>query len=146
MNGRHELYGVWNQMKQRCSNPNTKSYPAYGGRGIKVCRAWSDSFQAFLDDMGPRPSPQHQIDRKDVNGDYEPSNCRWATRSEQDANRRDTMRLTAGGQTRTLTEWADLLGVDKRHIWARVKTLGWTEERALTEPFRKKRRTCESSA
>lgn len=80
-------YGVWKTMRQRCNNPNNSDYPAYGGRGIRVCARWDD-FAAFLQDMGRRPTNRHSIDRVATNGNYEPSNCRWADDFEQAANRR----------------------------------------------------------
>ena len=84
----HPLYGTWSAMKRRTSNPNAWDYKYYGGRGIKVCERWRESFEAFVEDMGEKPSPKHSIDRMDNDGIYEPSNCRWATPSQQLINRR----------------------------------------------------------
>lgn len=85
----HPEYGSWAAMIKRCTDPNHVGYGNYGGRGITVCDRWLDSFDAFVEDMGPKPTPSHSIDRVDVNGNYEPANCRWATPVEQRANRRD---------------------------------------------------------
>lgn len=89
------LYSRWSGMKKRCYNRKDKNYYLYGGRGIKVCAGWRDDFLAFLNDMGPLPSPHHTLDRIDVDGDYEPSNCRWADRHEQALNKRATAPRTA---------------------------------------------------
>lgn len=102
MNATHGMsdkpeYQVWQGMKKRCFNSNDlDSWPHYGGRGITVCERWRDSFQAFYEDMGPRPGPEYSIDRIDVDGNYEPGNCRWATWSEQNLNKRPRMRCFKG--------------------------------------------------
>jgi hypothetical protein len=85
-------YSAWTTMKTRCLNPKTAKYPDYGGRGIKVCDRWLTSFENFLADMGHRPSAEHSLDRIDNDGNYEPGNVRWATRSEQVQNRRVSVR------------------------------------------------------
>ena len=82
-------YVTWTAMRSRCSDPRNASYPTYGGRGITVCERWQNSFESFLEDMGERPSLDHSIDRIDNDGNYEPGNCRWLTRAEQNARRKD---------------------------------------------------------
>lgn len=118
---RHPLYGTWNQMKQRCQNKNNHKYHLYGRRGIKVCKRWRDSFKAFAEDMGPRPSPEHSIDRIDTDGNYTPNNCRWATRSEQRMNHRDSIHITFNGKTQPLKIWAEAIGVRYATAWKRIK-------------------------
>ena len=101
---------IWEGMKQRCLNPNNTMYYLYGLRGISVCPRWTDSFAAFLVDMGEAP-PDMSLDRKDSNGNYEPGNCRWATDFEQANNRRSNRMLDLGGETKTLADWARYLGI-----------------------------------
>lgn len=103
---RTPIYEVWFNMIRRCENESHKSFKHYGARGIKVCDAWH-SFEAFYADMGDRPSDAHTIDRKDNNGNYEPSNCRWATQTEQARNRRSSRYLTIFGETKTIIAWAE---------------------------------------
>jgi len=91
----------------------------YGGRGIRVCQRWLDSFECFLQDMGPRPSAHHSIERKDNDGDYEPNNCRWATRTEQANNKRNNLRVPIGEVTKTLSQWCRERGCKKAIAWLR---------------------------
>lgn len=128
-------YRSWAHAIGRCENPNDGAYANYGGRGIKICARWRGSFEAFLADMGPRPSDKHSIDRIDVNGDYEPSNCRWATKHTQDRNRRTNRMLTLGVETKCLKDWAGVLGIQRTTLERRLAK-GWTVEKALTHPIR----------
>lgn len=89
-------YTAWRSMKTRCLDPNTHYYKTYGGRGIKICKRWLNSYENFLADMGRRPSPQHSLDRINNDGDYKPSNCRWATKSQQSQNQRERKRDNHG--------------------------------------------------
>lgn len=95
-------YKIWQGIHQRCENQNDKDFPNYGGRGIVVCNRWA-SFEDFFADMGRRPSKEHSIDRKDVNGNYSPDNCRWATKVEQALNTRRNIIVTAFGRTAPLS-------------------------------------------
>lgn len=126
-------YRTWSAMHTRCYNPKSKAFADYGGRGIVICDRWRNSFIDFLADMGMRPSPRHSIDRINNDGNYEPLNCRWATKEQQDANRRNNHRLTHDGRTMTITEWASFLGRPFRLIQSRIAN-GWTVEKALTHP------------
>lgn len=177
-------YNSWKGMSQRCFNPKNPAYPDYGGRGIVVCDRWK-SFRNFLEDMGNAPGPEYSVDRyPNTNGNYEPNNCRWATREEQNNNTRRnvfyehegetithsqlarkigikkttlTHRLNNGmsfeqattqplkvertytheGQTKTLREWADHLGMGYNTLYQRVAQKGWTIADALARPERK---------
>jgi hypothetical protein len=112
---------VWRTMHARCTNPNSASYSAYGGRGIKVCKRWA-KYEAFLADMGERPSAEHSLERINTNSDYKPSNCRWATRSEQQKNKTSTRWYSNGVFTGTLVECAALLDISKELAHWRWKT------------------------
>jgi hypothetical protein len=95
-------YRAWAQARSRCLNPKHQAYRNYGGRGITMCQRWADSFEAFLVDMGKRPSANHSIDRIDNDGHYQPGNCRWATLAEQSKNRR-TFKIKRRGKEITMT-------------------------------------------
>lgn len=128
-------YRIWTGIKTRCLNTADHNYQRYGAQGIAICDRWANSFAAFLADVGPRPSLDHSIDRIDGKGNYEPGNCRWATRDEQGRNRRNNTLLTANGETRCLAEWAEVTGVGRSTIMRRLK-LGWSVERAVLAPLR----------
>jgi hypothetical protein len=119
-------------MKQRCLNPNTSKYEFYGGRGIKICDRWL-VFVNFLEDMGERPGKEYSIEREDSNGNYEPGNCRWATRSEQVSNTRFNRHITIDGETKTLSEWCRHYKVPFSRVNTRLN-LGWTVPEAFTAP------------
>lgn len=112
-------YRAWHDMKQRCTNPKHHEWKNYGARGIGVCLQWQ-SFSNFLADMGERPSPLHSLDRKENDGDYCKSNCRWATKLEQDRNRRTCRMVEWNGLTKTLVEWAEEIGMSKRTLTRRL--------------------------
>lgn len=124
------VYRSWNSAKQRCLNPNDSNYKNYGGRGITICDRWL-KFDNFLADMGFPPSDRHTIERKDVNGNYEPSNCVWATAREQARNRRNTKLYEVDGKSMILKDWADYLGIRLITIKTRLKN-GWDIEKALS--------------
>lgn len=125
-------YNSWCSMKGRCLNANDQEAHNYSQRGITVCDRWLNSFEAFYEDMGPRPSPSHSLDRHpDKNGNYEPGNCRWATATEQVRNRRVTVMVSVGGKDVSLAEAALRAGVRYATAWNRMR-LGWPIERVLT--------------
>lgn len=124
------VYNSWREMILRCTDEADSNYKNYGGRGIKVCDRWL-TFKNFLEDMGPRPK-WWSIDRIDNDGNYEPTNCRWATKWEQNRNKRATIRLTFKGVTKHLCDWADELGIKRATLRGRVKA-GWPLERALCQ-------------
>jgi len=130
-------YVIWQGMVQRCTDSNSKDYANYGGRGIKVCSAWRE-FEAFLADMGSRPAGL-TLDRIDNDGNYEPGNCRWATRKEQGRNTRVCKVEEVYGERRPHREWCELHGQDPRAVLQRAKR-GWPYERALKTPFRSRAR------
>lgn len=136
--GESALYITWAGMKARCLNPSSTNYPRYGGRGIAVCERWM-TFENFAADMGTRP-PGHSLDRINPNGNYEPGNCRWATPTEQNRNRRDNRILSYHGEMLTLSELCERAGMPSRTVSTRISKLGWSVEQALETPVRKHRR------
>lgn len=138
------LWEIWRHMRERCDSPYHKSYADYGGRGISVCDEWEQSFEAFAewayangyDDDAP--FMQCTIDRIDLNGNYEPSNCRWATMKEQCNNRRNNRVLTHNGKSQTLIAWSEETKIPYSTLWRRINK-GWSVERALTTPIKRQR-------
>jgi hypothetical protein len=123
-------------MVDRCTNLKHKDYFNYGGRGIEICERWK-KFENFLEDMGERPSREFSIDRINNNKGYFPGNCRWATMKEQCNNRRNNKTITFNGETKTLAQWSEEIGTPLHVLWLRL-SYGWSVERMLTEPVRRK--------
>ncbi len=129
-------YRIWSGMIARCENQKTISFSRYGGAGISVCERWH-RFENFLEDMGCRPTPSHSIDRwPDKQGNYQPGNCRWATREEQQNNKRTNLILEQNGISQTAQQWARQVGIRSATIRRRIQTLGWSIQEALTTPAR----------
>lgn len=126
-------YKAWISMKIRCHKPGSANYKNYGAKGIFVCERWLKSFDNFLEDMGRRPSDKHSIDRINVYGNYEPSNCRWATMKEQGNNRSNNNLFTYKGETKSITLWAERYNMSTTLIKIRMKQ-GLTFEQALLKP------------
>ena len=128
---------AWHLMMQRCGDPNIPRHADYGGRGIRVCERWRDSYECFLSDVGRAPSPSHSMDRfPDVNGNYEPGNVRWATDSEQARNKRDTRWVEFRGKQVCLQEVSEKTGVSPKVILLRMSK-GMTADEASSFSARK---------
>lgn len=125
-------YKSYQAIIQRCTNENSLYYPGYGGRGITICDRWLNSFENFFSDMGKRPKGL-SLERIDNNKGYEPGNCKWATKLEQDNNRRSNTFLTCGGKTQTIAQWTREKDLRKNNIEGRLK-LGWSIDRAINTP------------
>ena len=127
-----KIYKKWSSMIGRCYCKGATRYENYGGRGIKVCDEWLHNFQAFYEwAMANGYSDDLTLDRKDVNGNYCPENCRWATQKEQANNRRNNHYLTYNGETHTITKWAEIKGLNPNTLKSRIYYLHWDIERAL---------------
>lgn len=136
------IYKVWCRMKSRCNNSNSSDYYLYGARGIGVCKEWTSSFEMFYKwakENGYREGLT--LDRIDVNGNYEPQNCRWVTMKIQSNNKRNNRLISFNGETRTIAQWSEITGISKDTIAHRLK-IGWDTEKALYAPSRKKREDC----
>lgn len=129
-------YRAWMKMLHRCYAPTYHRYDRYGGRGIGVCELWRSSAVAFISDMGPKPSPKHSLDRINNDGNYEPENCRWATKSEQIANSSKARNLDVFGNIMCVTAAAATFGIKESTLRQRLNR-GWTLERALKQPVRR---------
>lgn len=134
----HELYGIWKAMRRRCYRIKEAQFANYGGRGIAVCERWMvplGGFAAFVADMGPR-APGMTLERIDVNGNYEPGNCKWATNKEQGRNKRCNRLVEYQGHARTLGEWAAITGIRESTLRWRIVSDGWDVASAMTTPTR----------
>lgn len=127
---RNRLYQIWADMKHRCNSPKARAWKNYGGRGIKVCEAWNHYEMFKLWALANGYQDNLTLDRIDVNGDYEPSNCRWATYKQQANNTRKNINLTLQGKTQSLQQWAEELGIPRTTIVNRLRR-GWSVEDAL---------------
>jgi len=130
----HPMRKVWSCMKNRCYNKHAHNYRFYGGAGIKVCDRWRKSFAAFVSDLPKRPSMDHTLDRINTDGDYEPGNCRWATKLQQARNSKCNKVISFNGESMCVAAWAEKTGIAKDVLYQRLNRLGWTVERALTIP------------
>jgi hypothetical protein len=126
-------FRIWESMRSRCRNPMNTAYKHYGGRGITVCERWQ-TFENFLADMGKRPLGK-SLERVNNDGNYEKSNCRWASHKEQMRNRRTTKMIEWNGRTQSLVDWSDEIGISASVIHGRIRR-GWEIEAALTSPQR----------
>ncbi len=132
------VYAVWSNMKQRCGNPRHPKYPSYGGRGIAVCDSWQ-SFDNFYADMGDPPAGL-TLDRVNNDGNYEPGNCRWATALVQSRNQRRNVFVEYEGRERSINELCEERGMTYQLLYDRMHKLGWSLDRALTEPKKRQQR------
>jgi len=133
------LYTIWVDMKSRCNKNTSKVYKYYGGKGVKVCNEWSSDFMNFYNWAITNGYQDHlTIDRIDVNGNYEPANCRWITKQEQANNKTTNHFITYNGETHTIKQWSNITGLSQEVIFGRIVRYKWAVERALTEPLNKK--------
>lgn len=129
-------YITWGAIKQRCSNPNVPCFKRYGKRGIGISKEWFNSFETFFKDMGPKPSPDHSIERIENSKSYSKENCKWATPKEQANNRRSTIKLFYRGETLSVKQWCERLNLPYSAIIQRVNA-NWDCIEALETPVKK---------
>jgi len=122
-------YGSWDQLRSRCLSTKNSNYSNYGGRGISICERWDD-FSNFLEDMGLKPSPEYTLDRIDNNGNYEPGNCRWATKIENANNKRNNRVIRIGSHIKNFIEWCRFYKISRSTVKTRLKA-GWPEKEAF---------------
>lgn len=132
-------YEIWSGIKKRCRNKNHHAYNNYGGRGIKVCDRWFDSFENFLEDMGKIPDDKDVIDRINNDGNYEPENCRWVTYEESDNNKRNNIFIEYNNKRQTIRQWEKELNFPCGVLWNRIND-GWAVEDAIITPIQNNRR------
>lgn len=127
-----KLYHIWTSMKKRCYNKNSQNYSHYGGRGIKICQEWRDDFMNFYNwAMNNGYKEGLTIDRTDVDKDYSPSNCQWANWKTQQRNRTNTRYITINDETRSLSEWCEILSLNYKRVYQRLYRDHWSIEKAL---------------
>lgn len=135
---RTHIYIIWGKMKGRCNNPSNSLYKDYGGRGITLCDEWHE-FMPFYDwAMANGYQDNLQIDRKDNDKGYSPDNCRWVTSKENCNNRRNNLNITYKGETKTLAQWSECLGINEVTLRSRIRC-GWSIEKSFTTPVKKKK-------
>ena len=124
-------FKVWKSIFQRCYNLKNPDYELYGGKGIKLCDDWKDSFINFYEDMGDRPSDKHVLGRIDKDVDFLKSNCEWMTRKELNRTGGNVKTLTIDGETKSIVEWSEITGIKRSTIWARINSYGWSPKEAV---------------
>lgn len=134
-----KLYRIWNAMLQRCNNKNYSAYKYYGAKGVSICKEWANNFLAFYEwSIANGYSDELTIDRIDYNGNYSPDNCRWVDRKVQANNRTFCKMIEYNGKTQTLMQWCEELGLNYKRVHSRLYRLGWTFEKAISTPVKKK--------
>ena len=132
--GNRRLYGIWLNMRRRCADSKQPNFSNYGGKGITVCDEWNGSYKEFYNwAIANGYSDDLTLDRIDNKGNYEPSNCRWATWKEQQNNRSYNNLLTYNGKTQNVKQWAEEFGINYKTLWNRLFTYKWSVEKALNK-------------